>query len=109
MWFEEFVPIDTKCDIQLTSELGTPLAYYRLFVDEEVFNNITEQTTLYSVQKSGTCINTKSQEILQLLVIHMMMSVVKMLSYIMFLAEETRYPQVAGVMSHNRFKVLRSF
>ena len=53
LWqFEELVPIDTKGNIQFSdppSEIGIHLTYYILFVDEDVINNTTEQTNLYSV------------------------------------------------------------
>lgn len=112
LWrYEELAPVDTTCDIQFSdppSEIGSPLTYYKRFVDDEIINNITEQTNLYSVQKNSISINTNCREIHQLLGIHMMMSVVKMPSYSMFWAEKTRYPQVADVMARNRFKMLRS-
>lgn len=36
----------------------TPYEYYQLFIDKDIMKNITDQTNIYSVQKSGRSINT---------------------------------------------------
>lgn len=72
----------------------TPLQYFKMFWDDELTSLLAEQTNLYSVQKLGTSIGTTSNEIKQLLGMQMFMSIVKLPSYAMFWAAETRYPPI---------------
>ena len=91
-----------------TDEL-TPMDYFQLFWKSSLNNLICDQTNLYSVQKTGKSICTTSDEIEQLIGIQMCMSVVKLPSFCMYWAVETRYPPVADAMSINRYKKLREF
>lgn len=91
------------------AEVLTPLQYFKMFWGDELTSLLAEQTNLYSVQKSGTSIGTTSNEIEQFLGMQMLMSVVKLPSYTMFWAAETRYPPIADVMPVNRYKKLRQF
>ena len=61
------------------------------------------------MQKSGTSIGTTRDEIEQLLGMQMYMSFVRLSSYQMFWADETRFPLVADIMPINRYKKLRQF
>ena len=45
------------------AENVTPLVYFRGFFGDKLFERIVEQTNLYSIQKTGKCINTTSKEI----------------------------------------------
>ena len=87
----------------------TPLWYFKEFWDDEMTDNLCEQTNLYSVQKSGKSICTTTDEIEQLLGIQIRMALVKMPRYANYWQAETRYAPVADVMSKNRYKKLRQF
>jgi hypothetical protein len=69
-----------------------------MFWDDELTSLLAEQTNLYSVQNLGTSIGTTSNEIEQFLGMQVLMSVVKLPSYKMYWAAETRYPPIADVM-----------
>lgn len=73
-----------------------------------IMNLFVEQTNLYSTQKSGRCVNTTYNELSNFLGIHVMSSIVRMPSYKMYWAQETRYPLIADVMSRNRFEALKT-
>jgi len=63
-----------------------------------IMNLFVEQTNLYSTQKSGRCVNTTYNELSNFLGIHVMSSIVRMPSYKMYWAQETR----------NRFEALKT-
>lgn len=86
----------------------TPLNYFKKFFDDSIMNLFVEQTNLYSTQKSGRCVNTTYNELSNFLGIHVMSSIVRMPSYKMYWAQETRYPLIADVMSRNRFEALKT-
>jgi len=50
---------------------NTPFEYFKLFVDNDMIRNISEQTNLYSVEKCGKCVATSPEEIEQFLGIQM--------------------------------------
>ena len=82
-----------------TDEL-TPMDYFQFFWKSSLNNLISNQTNLYSVQKTGKSICTTSDEIEQLIGIQMCMSVIKLPSFCMYWA---------WAMSINRYKKLREF
>lgn len=77
--------------------------------DKSIIDNLVDQTNLYSVQKTGTSINTRVSEMEQFLGIHMMSGIIQMPSYRMFWGGSTRYPLIADVMSRNRFDSMRTY
>ena len=87
----------------------TPLRYFKLFWGDDLTSLLSEQTNLYSVQKSGKSINTTKDEIEKLLGLQMYTSIIKMPSYALYWAAETRYAPVADIMSINRYKKLRQY
>ncbi|MCP4481884.1 MAG: hypothetical protein GY817_03580 [bacterium] len=87
----------------------TPLWYFKLFWDDDMTNQLAEQTNLYSVQKTGASVVTTKEEIEMLLGMQMRMGVVKMPRYDNYWQAETRYGPIADVMSKNRYKKLRKF
>ncbi|XP_004211012.1 piggyBac transposable element-derived protein 3 [Hydra vulgaris] len=95
------------CLPQCNADTLTPLNYFQMFWKNELNEFIAEQTNLYSVQKKLKSIVTTSGEIEQLLGIQMLMSIVKLPSCRMYWAAETKYPQIAEVMSRNRYVCLR--
>ena len=87
----------------------SPLQYFKLFWGDALMTLLAEQTNLYSVQKTGQSIATTKQEIEKFIGIEIHMSIVRMPSYTMYWAAETRYPCIADVMPINRYKKLRQF
>lgn len=87
----------------------TPMWYFQQFWDEDMMENLVEQTNLYSVQKTGTSVETTVDEMEQLIGIQMKMAIVKMPTVASYWAAETRYPPVADVMGLKRYKKLRQF
>ena len=77
--------------------------YFRGFFRDELFERIVEQTNLYSVQKTGKCINTTNEEI------EIRMSIVRMSVYRHYWAAGTRYAPIADAMPLNRYESLRRF
>ena len=61
------------------------------------------------MQSTGKSINTSFNEMEQFIGIHMLMSIVKLPSYQMYWATETRYAPVADIMPISRFKKLRQY
>lgn len=74
-----------------------------MFFDNNFINNIASQTNLYACQKDGQSINKTYSEVCQFLGINILSGIVRMPSYRMYWAEETRFSPIADVMSRNRF------
>ena len=70
---------------------------------------VVTQTNLYSVQKSGSSINTTKEEIEQFIGIQMLMSIVKLPQYEMYWSTETSYEPIASTLSPKRYKKLRQY
>lgn len=60
---------------------SAPITYFKLFSDTSITKKIAEVTNLYSVQKTGTSINTNEKGIEQLLGILMKMAAIRMPNY----------------------------
>lgn len=102
--------VDTTCNISYTptEDILTPLGYFNLMFDDAIIENIVDQTNLYSVQKFGSSVNTNITEIWAFLGIQILSGIVRMPSYRMYWAQETRFPPIADIMSRNRFDKLRN-
>lgn len=90
-------------------EKMAPLQYFNLFVDNEVIENCVYQTNLFSVQNTGNSIGTTVKEIEQFIGIYLLSGVVRVPSYRMYWAQESRYDTIADIMSRNRFDKLRTY
>lgn len=102
--------IDSNCEVSFTKpdNIRSPLEYFKLFFDDDLINNIVDQTNLYSVQKHGVSLNTNFSEICNYFGIHVISGIVPMPSYKMYWSQHTRYSPIADVMARNRFEKLRS-
>ena len=83
----------------------TPLNYFKIFWSDDIINLLVEQTNLYSVQQTGSSINTNKSEIEQFIGIQMLMSIVSLPAYYMYWAVDTKYSAIADIMSINRYKI----
>lgn len=104
--------VPTECNVVFTNTTRnpdmTPFSYFKIFIDDDIINNIVEQTNLYSVQKTANSVNTAYVEICQYLGINILSGIIRMPTYRMYWANETRIPLIADVMSRNRFEKLRT-
>ena len=109
--YRDIQDVDVMCSSTFTTpqEIGTPLYYFKQFVDDEMINNLKHQTNLYSVEKTGSSLNVTANEIEQFIGIHIMTGIVKVPSYRKYWANATRIATIADVMPRNRFDKLRSF
>ena len=82
----------------------TPLNYFKIFWSDDIINLLVEQTNLYSVQQTGSSINTNKSEMEQFIGIQMLMSIVSLPAYYMYWAVDTKYSPIADIMSINRYK-----
>ena len=87
----------------------TALNFFKMFWDNSKTEILVDQTNLYSVQSTGKSINTSFNEMEQFIGIRMLMSIVKLPSYQMHWATETKYAPVADIMPISRFKKLRQY
>jgi len=94
------VQLDDDVDFSWTDgfpeplENFTPLEYFKLFVDDDIIDNIVEQTNIYSFQKHGSSVNTNKKEVEQFVSCSIMMGLVRMPSYKMYWDGETRYEKL---------------
>lgn len=102
--------VNSDCEVSFTrpDKIRTPLEYFKMFFDDDIINNIVNQTNLYSVQKHGASVNTNFSEMCNYFGIHILSGIIPMPSYRMYWAQQTRYPLIADVMARNRFEKLRS-
>ena len=102
--------VERTCNINHShNEILTPLSYFKMFFDNDIINNIAFQTNLYACQKDGNSINTTYSIVCQFLGINILTGIVRMSSYRMYWAKETRFSSIADVMSRNRFDKLRNY
>ena len=85
------------------------LDYFQMFWNDKLRNLVVEHTNFYSVQKSGSSVNTSPSEIEQFIGMHMKMGVIALPSYTHYWSNELRYPSIADVMPRKRFEKLRRF
>jgi len=78
--YRDIANVDVMCSATFTTttEIGTPLYYFRQFVDDDMINNHKHQTNLYSVEKTGSSLNVTADEIEQFIGIHIMTGIVIM-------------------------------
>ncbi|KAI0229469.1 Chimeric ERCC6-PGBD3 protein [Lamellibrachia satsuma] len=86
--------------------LPTPLQSFRMFITEEMIELIVQYTNQYSLQKTGTSVNTNVKEIEQLLGIVMRMGLVEMAGIRFYWEAATRYAPIADVMPRHRCQLL---
>ena len=75
----------------------TPLNYLKIFWSDDIINLLVEQTNLYSVQQTGSSINTNKSEMAQFIRIQMLMSIVSLPAYYMYWAVDTKYSRIADI------------
>ena len=73
-----------------------------------MISKIAEATNLYSLEKKASGFFVSSNEMLKYIGILIHMGVVCMPDYRMYWARDTRYNQIARVMSRNRFDAIKS-
>ncbi|XP_067939618.1 piggyBac transposable element-derived protein 3-like [Watersipora subatra] len=84
----------------------TPLEYFRRFISTEMIDNIVQQTNIYSVQKTGTSVQTDHKEIEKIFGVYFHMGLVRMSSVRQYWEIETSYPPVSTAICRNRFRDL---
>ena len=86
-----------------------PIDFFKLFWTDNITQTLAEQTNLHSVQEQGKNISTCAKEIEQFLGMHRLTDIMKLPDYNLYWPAETRYPEIADVMSNKRFKQLRKY
>ena len=84
-------------------EVGTPYEYFQLFVNKDMLSNLAENTNIYAMQKSGKELGVTAKELQQVIGMFFRMGLTKMPCSRMYWEKDTRYEQVADIMSRNRF------
>ena len=87
----------------------TSVSYFKMFWKHDLNVLLAEQTNIYSVEKTGSSLNTTVEEIEQLIGIQIYMSIIDFPKFRKYWANETRYPIIADIMSRNRYQKLREF
>ena len=80
-----------------------------MFWSDDITTLISEQTNLYSVQKSGSNVKTTPEEIEQFIGMNMMMGIFTFPRFDLYWAERTRYAPIADVMPIRRYKKIRQY
>ncbi|XP_067940667.1 piggyBac transposable element-derived protein 3-like [Watersipora subatra] len=84
----------------------TPLEYFRRFISTELIDNIVQQTNIYSVQKTGTSVQTDHKKIEKILGVYFHMGLVRMSSVRQYWEIETSHPPFSTAIGRNRFRDL---
>ncbi|XP_049835116.1 piggyBac transposable element-derived protein 3-like [Schistocerca gregaria] len=91
-------------------EERTPLQYYKIFINDDVFQLIAEQSNIYALQKDSVSLQTIKNEMEQFVGILLHMGVIKVPSIHLYWWNEFRYSPIVDVMSRTRFsQLLRYF
>ncbi|XP_049798775.1 piggyBac transposable element-derived protein 3-like [Schistocerca nitens] len=109
----DFVVQDTEWKGSLPPppvEEMTPLQYYKIFMNDDIFELIAEQSNIYALQKDSVSLQTSKNEMEQFVGILLHMGIIKMPSIHLYWSNECRYSPIADVMSRTRFfQLLRYF
>ncbi|XP_063230174.1 piggyBac transposable element-derived protein 2-like [Bacillus rossius redtenbacheri] len=99
-----------SCNLrEVYSEVESPVYYFRMFFDEDVLDNIMEQSNLFSVQKNpNRPLNVDTNEIEVFMGSCIFMSVFGLPRSRMFWANNTRVETVANVMPRDRWEFIKS-
>ncbi|XP_053376586.1 piggyBac transposable element-derived protein 2-like [Mercenaria mercenaria] len=87
----------------IPENLLTPYAYLKNFITDEMFDAVSTETNMYSMQKDGISLNTTAKEIQILIGVYLRMGITKVHKLRAYWESSTRYGPVADVMSRNRF------
>lgn len=110
----KFVVNQTSKDIQTdedytsaTATTPTPVNYFLQLFSLICFQLITDQTNLYSCQRTGRSINSSVFEIQNFVGMLIMMGIVCLPAYTDYWSKEFQYEKIASVMPLKRFQALR--
>ena len=87
-------------------DMPTPLQYFKLFLNDDCMEYISEQTNLYALSKDGKIINTTANEIEQFIGILLFTGIFPCRAYPMYWCNFSRFSPIADVMSRNRFQTI---
>ena len=81
-------------------ETKSPLQYFKQFWPDEINDLVVEQSSFYRTQKSGTSINTSTNQMEKFIGMHIKMGVIRLPSYKLYWSQKLRYPAIANQMPH---------
>jgi hypothetical protein len=84
----------------------SPYLLFKEYLPTQLFTYFAEQTNAYSIQNTGTSVDTSSLEMEQLFAIWLYSGVVSVPAYRDFWSSATRVPAVADIMPVNRYEKL---
>ncbi|KAK2719757.1 hypothetical protein QYM36_005286 [Artemia franciscana] len=90
-------------------EVQTPLDLFRMFITEDIFSNIVDQTNLNAMRKKNLALKLSLEELRRFLGVQMLMSILRIPAIRIYWENGIRYSPVADTMSRDRFISLRSF
>ncbi|XP_049961836.1 piggyBac transposable element-derived protein 3-like [Schistocerca serialis cubense] len=109
----DFVVQDTEWNGSLPPppvEEMTHLHYYKIFMYDDVFELIAEQSNIYALQKDSVSLQPSKNEMEQFVGILLHMGIIKMPSIHLYWSNEYRYSPIADVLNRTRFfQLLRYF
>lgn len=91
------------CDVEEAVSRG-PYTQFKTYVTDDLFAYISDQTNIYSVEKSGVSINTNPDEIEKMFAIWVYSGIFPAPSYRDYWSPETRLPCIADLMPVNRYE-----
>ncbi|KAK2702312.1 hypothetical protein QYM36_019076, partial [Artemia franciscana] len=101
--------ITWKGSMSQYDEEQTPLDLFRMFITEDIFSNIVDQTNLYAIRKKNLALKLSLEELHRFLGNQMLMSILKFPAIRMYWENGIRYSPVTDTMSRDRVISLRSF
>lgn len=112
-WKEEDLPetvISALVSNKTVPPVKSPIEYFSYFFDNAILSLIVDETNRYSTQrhKTGESIELTMPELKVFLGIWILMGMCKLPSYHDYWKGLLRIPQIANLMSHRRFQVIRS-
>lgn len=105
--FEYPVNVPEKVFDDIPIEVQSPLTYFQHFLKDNFIQEITDNTNLYSTQRTGKSVGTNLQEMRSFIGIELFMGIINMPSYCDFWSQSFRYEQIASVMPLKRYQALR--
>lgn len=94
--------------ITTNEEVKSPVGYFTKYFTKDIFELISAQTNLYSVQKSGTSVKCTCSEIRKLFGAHIIMGTLSFPRLRMYWEPHTRIPLIADHFSVNMVFRLRN-
>ena len=89
-------------------DLKSPLDYFLLLFENDLFEHIFDQSNIYAFQKDGKVVGLSVAEIKTYVGILLKMGIIHPLYYRYYWSNSYSFPSIANAMSRNKFDTIKN-